>query len=62
MKHEDLKPFVCHIQFEDDPEDVEYDYSEEPSGDPYKEYKIIKIKCKILDGPFADKTATIEIE
>ncbi len=54
MRREDLKPFLSHIEFDNDFEDFEYDYS---GG----ERKVRSIKCRILDGPFAGKTATIEV-
>lgn len=58
MKSEDLKPFLCHIQFDNDPEDVGYDYS---YPDKYT-IKVEEIKCRVLDGPFAGKTAVINVE
>ena len=61
MDASDLKPFVCHIQFDNDSEDIEWDYS--GTEEPYKEWREVDaIRCRVLDGPFAGRIATIEIK
>ena len=56
---EDLKlePFLCYVQFDGDFEDFDFDYSED-----FESKKIEAMRCRVLDGPFVGKTATIKIE